>query len=283
MSVLLSVLKDLWDFSLVSLGLSKHLALNETALTKTLLLEAAHASNQHVIADPEVRSLKIESEPVISELSFGSKAFIVVNKSSLFHRPVWTFDGSFMSIPYSTEVRVLSYEGRFVRISYKSFYGFILKEDIEDNIEKIFPNFQISEIYSANHPDTKKVRKYFKDEFFAEVLFLPLQSVEFAYYRLLLDNRRIEWSEERPRLAGNWANILKGKMGVQIGIVPKTGSIMEYLKPDGSGFVGYVKSVLIDESIIVVGVGRVIDGEYSEEAISREKCLSLSPVFISVT
>jgi hypothetical protein len=283
MSVLLSVLKDLWDFSLVALGFSNRLALTETVLAKTLLLEEAHDVTPSTIVEPVVDNFKIKSQPVISELSFGSKAFIAVDKANLFQRPVWTFDGSFTSIPYSTEVRVLSYEGRFVRINYKNFYGFILKEDIEDDMEKIFPNFQLGEIYSANHPDTKKVRKYFKDDFFAEVLFLPLQSVEFAYYRLLLDNRKIEWGDERPRLAGNWANILKGKMGIQIGVFPKTGSIIEYLKPDGSGFVGYVKSVLIDESILVIGVGRIIEGEYSEETISKVDWLSLSPVFISVT
>lgn len=283
MSVLFSVIKDLWDFSLTSLGFSKKLALTETVLVKTLLLEAAHVDKSSTIIKPAVSDLKTKSETVITELVFGSKAFVSVDKASVFHRSVWTFDGAFMRLTYATEVQVLSFEGRFVRIHYQNEYGFILKEDIEEVIEKIFPDFHKGEIYSVNHPDTKKVRKYFDDEFFAETLFLPLQSVEFAYYKLLIKKRRINWSGKRPRLAGNWKDLLKGQTGVQIGVAPKTGSIIEYTKPDGSGWVGYVKAVLVNDSVVVLGVGRIIEGEYSEETLSKEEWLSLQPVFIAIS
>jgi hypothetical protein len=284
MTVLLSVIKDLWDFSLSSLGFSKKPALSENLLAKTLLLEAAHARTPAPAAlDSGHLDYKTKSEAVIHELAFGSKAFVCVDGAKIFHRPVWTFDGAFMSLAYATDVQVLSFEGSFVHIRYQDQYGFIVKEDIEEVAEKIFPNFNKGEIYSANHPDTKKIRQYIKDEFFAETLFLPMQSVEFAYYKLLIEKRRINWPNERPRLAGNWKDMLKGLSGVQIGIVPKTSSIIEYVKPDGSGWVGYVKSVMIDNSIVVMGVGRIIEGEYSEDILSKEEWLSLQPVFISVS
>lgn len=278
MSVFISVLKDLWDFILNYFGFGEVVKLKNPSLALLPAGNIAIVTNEAIPKAP--RLSKVDS--FVANLSYGTKAFVCVDRAEVFRRPVWTIDGVFKRLPYASEVQVLGYEGRFVHISVDGQAGFLLKEDIADNSEDIFPKFQLGEIYSANHPDTKMLREYIKDEFFTKTLFLPLQAGEYAYYEMLVNKRKFIWTEERPRIPGVWQNILKGQTGIQISISPKTSSVIEYLKPNGHGWVGYVKSVHIDESIVVTGVGRIIEGEYSEDTFTKAEWLEMHPVFISV-
>ena len=79
------------------------------------------------------------------------------------------------------------------------------------------------------------------------------------------------------------AKYSQGKNRIHIGLTPKTGAIIEYSNDDGTGFVGYTKSVKVDESIIIEGVGRQKDGEYREELIEKSEWQNWRAVWISVS
>jgi hypothetical protein len=147
----------------------------------------------------------------------------------------------------------------------------------------VFPELVSGTVYAEDSLETKKLRQYIEDEFFATELFLPLQPVELVMYRLKRHGLKIDWPAIRPRLAGTWQNILKGQSGIKIGLVPKTGAIIEYRNDDGTGFVGYTKAVKVDESIIIEGVGRKVVGEYREELIEKSEWQNWRPVWISVS
>jgi hypothetical protein len=223
----------------------------------------------------------IPSEKIVN--SHGDKAYIFTSVANVFTRPVLIHDGVFLKLPYATPVEILAYEGRFARVSVSDRSGFILKDEITTNYLDVLPEFHNDEIYTANHPDTKKLRKLIGDEFFTSEMFMPLQSVEFLFYRLASVGRKIVWPEVRPRLAGTWQNLLKGRLGIQIGVVPKAGAIIEYNKSDGTGFVGFTKSVHVDETILIEGVGRLIEGEFKEETISKEEWHEWRPIWIAVS
>lgn len=225
---------------------------------------------------------KVEVLPPKPEFSPGRACYIVVGESRVYIRPVLTFDGESWHAPYGTKVELLQYEGRFAHVRDGSRYGWVLKDDITENPNDIFPAFNTGEIYSANHPETKKLRALRRDEFVTRELYLALQDVEFVSLALYLLNLQIPFDDRRPRMSGNWQNLLKGKPGVMISITPKTNSIIEYTKEDGSGFVGMVRAVEVDETIIVSGVGRLIEGEYREEVFTRKEWQEWRPVFIQI-
>lgn len=280
---LIAVVKDLWDF----------LWQKETVVVPTtprlpvvdqtpLHLPEATKPQLVLPSAPAIELLQSPKQSVVEGL-YGDTAYVLTPEAKAFHRPVWTFDGVVKVLPYATPVSILGYEGRFARVANDEGSLFILKDELTTTAEDIFADFQIGEIYSANHPDTKKVRAMIHDEFFTAELCMPLLNVEFVMYQLQLVGRSIAWKSTRPRLAGQWQNLLKGQMGIQMGIMPKTGALIEYTKPDGSGFLGYTKAVHVDESIVIEGVGRLIEGEYRKEALTKEEWHELRPVWISVT
>ncbi len=277
-ATIIAVLNDLWDF--LWSQESKEIV-NETALTLETPRKENVAQNTPLIAAPEKQVFLNPPQTNVDGL-YGDTAYILTTEAKAFHRPVWTFDGVVKSFPYATAVTVLGYEGRFARVANDGSTLFILKDELTTHKDEIFAEFHTGEIYSANHPDTKKVRRLIRDEFFTTELCMPLLGVEFVMYRLLLAGRSIVWKSTRPRLAGQWQNLLKGQMGIQIGIMPKTGAVFEYTKADGSGFLGYTKAVHVDDSIVIEGMGRMIEGEYKEEVLTKEVWHELRPVWIAI-
>ncbi|KKT77628.1 MAG: hypothetical protein UW75_C0058G0002 [Parcubacteria group bacterium GW2011_GWF2_44_8] len=275
MNTFLEVIKDLWQFALEQLSFSDS---TEVASTTRQTVNELKPAPVVQIARPDT-----EKRIALPLHTAGTGVYVSVPEASVFYRPVLTYDGVVRRLPYATGLTVLGFEGRFARVVVGDTTGFVLKDDITEQKKDIFPEFLSEEIYSNNHPDTKKVRTYLKDEFFAEPLYLPLQAVEFVLYRLRFEGRDISWPSERPRLAGRWQTILKGRTGIQIGVMPKASAVMEFLKPDGTGFVGYTKAVHVDDSIVLQGVGRLIEGEYREEIVSKEVWHEWRPVWISVS
>lgn len=277
-ATIIAVLNDLWDFFWQQ---TKPETVVLPALAPSTASEVNSVKILPLIAAPE-KQVFLSPPQINVDGLYGDTAYILKPDTKAFHRPVWTFDGVVKSFPYATAVTVLGYEGRFARVASDNSTLFILKDELTIHKEEIFADFHTGEIYSANHPDTKKVRRLIRDEFFTTELCMPLQGVELVMYRLLLAGRRIEWKSTRPRLAGQWQNLLKGQMGIQIGIMPKTGAIFEYTKSDGSGFLGYTKAVHVDDSIVIEGMGRMIEGEYREEVLTKEVWHELRPVWIAV-
>jgi len=275
MNTFQAVLRDLWQFILEQLSLSTSVP--------------SAASGPGISVDQKPIGGKISTDTqfrkhiVMPINTAGAGAYVAVTETHVFHRPVLSYDGVLTRLPYASPLTVLGYEGRFARIVIGDSTGFVLKEEITEQKKDIFPEFHSEEIYSNNHPDTKRVRTLLRDEFFAAPLYMPLQAVEYVMYQLLCSGRGIIWPHERPRLPGRWQIILKGQTGIQIGVVPKTGAVMEFTKPDGTGFVGFTKEVHVDDTIVLQGVGRLIEGEYREEIVSPEVWHEWRPVWISVT
>ncbi len=276
-ATIIAVLHDLWDFVWQQESQVDDLL----AIPAQKQPETNVVKNTPLIAAPAQQIFLNQPQTNVDGL-YGDAAYVLTPEAKAFHRAVWTFDGVVKSFPYAASVTVLGFEGRFARIVNDAGTLFILKDELTTHKEEVFADFHTGEIYSANHPDTKKVRRLLRDEFFAAELCMPLQAVEFVMYRLFVAGRTIAWKSTRPRLAGQWQNLLKGQMGIQIGIMPKTGAIFEYTKPDGSGFLGYTKAVHVDDSIVIEGIGRMIEGEYREEVLTKETWQELRPVWIAV-
>jgi hypothetical protein len=209
-------------------------------------------------------------------------AYITKTQVRVWQRPVLTFDGEVSHLPFAARVELVGFEGRFAEIRYNGARGFVLKDEVTAVATELFPQFNVGEIYSANHPETKKLRRLQNDEFAARELYLPLQDVEFVSFELGRQHKSLPWGAVRPRIAGTWQNILKGKPTIQISITPKTGSILEFAREDGTGFVGLVESVGVDETITMTGVGRLIDGEYRREILQKAVWQEWRPVFIYI-
>lgn len=277
MKVFIEAVKDLLNFFYSDLLVSK-----DSTLTTNRLLISSPESPKLLAASGEEKVEKQSSAPIKPAGASNRFCYIVVGESRVYIRPVLTFDGEGWHAPYGDKVELLEYEGRFAHIRDGVRYGWVLKDDITEDPNDVFPSFNTGEIYSANHPETKKLRTLRGDEFVTRELYLSLQDVEFVSLAIYLKNLQIPFDERRPRMSGNWQNLLKGKPGVMISITPKTNSIIEYTKEDGSGFVGVVNAVEVDETITISGVGRLIEGEYREEVFTRKEWQEWRPVFIQI-
>lgn len=227
-----------------------------------------------------IKSAESISPSMISALPVG---YIVVQRTGVMAKPLWAFDTQLEEYSYGEKVSVLGYEGRFVHILYQSESAWVLKDAITMNRADIYPTFVPNNIYLAADSETKKLRQVIKDEFFTAELYLPLQSVEFVHYKLKEQNINIPWGAVRPRLPGQWHDLLKGHLGIKIGIFPKTGSVLEGKLPNGMGFVGYVTAVYPGDEICLQSVGKEVEGKYMEEKVSKEEWQALQAVFIQIS
>jgi surface antigen len=64
---------------------------------------------------------------------------------------------------------------------------------------------------------------------------------------------------------------------------PKTGSILEYVLPDGRGHVAFVEAVFPDETINISETDYPEGGGYNERVMTQEEWRELKPVFIQIT
>jgi hypothetical protein len=280
MKILLEVFKDLWNFA--TAGFFKKRISNET---KNLIKNSTKPAKY---IDREIKVVSTNQNPVSQEIDHDLTpatgfAYVCVEKARCFIRPVWSFDGVFMILSYGDSVQIIKYEGRFVQIRVGDSSVWILKDDLISEKVDIFPVFSKDTVYLSDNVEVEKLRKLTNDTFFASEIGLPLLSIEFVSYRLSQDNRKIPWTLERPRIAGKWQNILKGQMGVRIGVEPKTGSVIEYYKDDDTGHIGYVKEVHADNSIVIQEVGREVEGEYTEKLFTKVEWQEWDSVFIQVT
>ena len=220
-----------------------------------------------------------------SDWPFGYLApgYVVVPRALVFDRPVWAFDTVVATLSYATEVSLEGYQGRFARVSGSFGTGWVLKDDVTAERTDIWPHLVSGQTYLATDTETKLIRTVIGDQFFAAELFLPLRTEEYATYCLQNYGRSLPWGSERPRLAGEWHGLLKGKRGVFMGILPKTGSIMEAYPEGGEPFLAYVKAVLPDTTITIAAVGKDTEGTYTEEITASSLWQTWRPVFIQVT
>ncbi len=276
MKVLLAVAKDLISFAKISL-----LAwLKPTKNQAEPLLLAVGMSE---VRNAEIERTKINSESVVQldspalNANFG---WISVSEAAVFSRPLWVEDSVLGKLKLGEKVSLEQFSGRFAFMKQERLSGFVLKEEVETDKQKIWPSLVPRTVYLAGDAETIRIRALLRDEFFTTSLFLPLRDTEWVSYSLLKHNLSLPWREERPRTPGSWHKLLRGVVGVSVVLEARTGSVMEVFANDLSPFLAYVEAVTVDGVVKVSSVGRYREGEYQLENLTVKDLQELQPVFI---
>lgn len=254
-----------------------------------------------VLISPATEAPAVVEEPVqprtfrtVSEILRGdAPAVVEVSKNTLmyardidipiYRNPTVEFDAQIGTIPYGEMVMVLEPKGRFFRIVWSTFEGWVRKEDLADRAAHVYPEFVVGEENSVDHPNTARVRAILRDTFNAKHTELPLQAGEYVLYKLWKKGKRIEWPRSRdPRVPGLWHTILRGVPRIHVGVMPKIGAVMEYMMTDDIGHLAYVEAVFPDDEISISEVNYPDSGKYSERTLTREEWRELRPTFVSV-
>lgn len=214
-------------------------------------------------------------------LSPGSAYFIGEKDVALYLDPVIAFDSVVTKLTYGDIVLVIKFGGRWAHVKIGNIEGWILKDMLREQLSDVFPSFIEGNGYEADNAETIKLRVSIDDSFNAAVSGLPLYDVEYVLYTLHRKNISIPWPSTRPRVGGSWQKILRGKDGIHIGIIPKIGSVMEYVVED-MGHVCYVEAVFKDETIKIRGIGLLEESMFSVVTMDKEQWRELRPVFIEV-
>jgi|GEM_PF-2509827 len=200
----------------------------------------------------------------------------------MYRNPTIAFDTCIRTIPYGEMVLMLEPRGRFYKIIWNEIEGWVLRDDLVENSVQVYPEFVIGEEQSVDHPNTARVRTVLGDIFGLQRSNFPLQAGEYILYQLWKKGIYITWNEVRPRVPGLWHKILKGTRSVHVGVVPKVGSIMEYMLHDDIGHLAYVEAVFPDDTITISECNFPDSGIYNERELLKEEWKSVKPVFITV-
>ncbi len=200
----------------------------------------------------------------------------------MYRNPTIAFDACIRTIPYGEMVMMLEPRGRFYKIIWNEIEGWVLRDDLVENSVQVYPKFVIGEEQSVDHPNTARVRTVLGDIFGLQRSNFPLQAGEYILYKLWEKGIHITWNEVRPRVPGLWHKILKGSRGIHVGVVPKVGSIMEYMLHDDMGHLAYVEVVFPDDTIIISESNFPDSGIYNERELLKEEWKAVKPVFITV-
>jgi hypothetical protein len=218
-----------------------------------------------------------------SELPHGTTAYVIVPLAACYARAVHSYDGVIARLPYGQTVSVGGASGRFWRVTAGSVAGWVLKDACTTVRTLVYPELTTGVVYSAIHSETEAIRRLLEDAFAAAELALPLQPEEFVTYRLRLSQQRISWGSERPRIAGTWHTLLRGRPSIHVGVTPRTHAVMEWLSSEGEGQLAYVESVTPDETLLISYVVGGSAGLYQQEVVSPGRWREWRPVWITVT
>jgi len=293
MNLLLAVIDDLYSFAVESLsGRSKEKKENEISVEyyaeediSSILEDIQIPVEEGYSTFRGVGEIIEEEKQEIYPAPGGKNTLMYVggNETPMFLRATKEFDSVVAKLPYGAMVMVLEQNGRWARAVYNTFTGWILREDLVDRAAYVYPQFVLNEQNTAHDPNTIRIRAMLDDAFAGGVSELDLQAPEYVTYRLMRKGLTIPWPETRPRTPGLWHKILKGAAGVHIGVVPKTGSVMEYMLSEDTGHLAYVEAVFPDETINISEVHYPDRGIYNERVLTREEWMELKPLFIQVT
>ena len=228
----------------------------------------------------EKKPIPILSDDVDNATNGPAKAVVIINNSPLYKRNTKEFDSVIKLLPYGAGVDLLQEERAWAQVKYQNFVGWVERDSITARVAQAKPYFVIKEYCGPDSENTKRLRLMIADVFNAVDTGLPLHCEEYIYYKLFSRGIVLPKVDERPRAAGRWQDIFKGKSGVHVSIRPKTGSIIEFTTADEKGHLAYIEAVFPDESISLSEVGLPEDGYYNERILSKEIWLELKPVFI---
>lgn len=227
--------------------------------------------------------VKLEDVPpkIVPASKPKSSAFVLNQSANIYFLPTLTLDGILIKIPYATKVDIHEAQNRWFKVYYQGISGWMLREDLIEELRE--PQFKLGNFYGADALETKSVRNIINDEFMGGMANLPLSPEEYIVYRFKQRGVLIPWGKERPRLAGTWQQLLKGRAGCHLGIVPKTDTVMEIITDDNMGHLAYVESVFPDQSILISEVGFPEVSQYSERTLPKSEWIEWRPVFIEIT
>ncbi len=245
-------------------------------------------NNQISLEVPELDSFKsihtvlhrdrLNDAVMLHEMTYYASVITV----SIYENPTIEFDTQIGQIPYGESMHVYEARGRFFRIMWNDISGWVLRDDCVDRASLVYPEFICGEVYDVDHPHTAHVRAIIKDEFGVGQSEFPLQAGEYVLYKLWRKGIKITWPNERRRVPGVWHTLLKGGTGVRMGVMPKTGAIMEYMLNTDVGHIAYVEAVFPDSTISISEVNFPDSGMYSERTLSKDVWKSARPVFIQI-
>ena len=314
-----AVIEDLFWFAVSSLGVTQatpqttsapyQYSLPPRPLLTPILFDTATVAPLKSFLTPHSHTTKITSQPLplmlaktitSAHIDAAEKVDPHQNAANILHAPVvmyvnaalgtpcifaphMDFDGVIDTLTYGTAVTVIGYQGQYASVNRSNITGWILKDNLTPQKNEVWPEFVSGVTYEVDHLETKKTRLLIHDTFGAGALQLPLQAGEYISVRLASEHRQIPWTKKRPRVAGSWANLLRGVKGIYIGVTPKTDSIMEYQSVDGEGRLGYVEAVTPELAITITVIGEGESGRYTVKTMSAEIWRELRPVFIEVT
>jgi len=248
-----------------------------------------------VIDDHEVA--QIEKSPVTFKtvrdiLQTETKSLAVAQKNTVMYaqtvavpiyaNPTVEFDTQIGSIPYGELVLMVKPQGRFYQVIWNGIEGWVLRDDLADRANRVYPEFLVGQENLVDHVNTSHVRAIIGDTFGIGRSDFPLQAGEYIVYRLWRKGIHIPWTDVRPRVPGLWHTILRGSPKVHSSITPTVGSIMEYVFDQEIGHVGYVEAVFPDQTITISEVNYPDSGIYNERELSQEEWKALKPVFINI-
>ena len=208
--------------------------------------------------------------------------FALLPDTFLHSLPTRTFDGVVERLPYAASFRIISSQGKWLKVDHHNTVGWIHEDNVTRSRQEITPRLIYEEKYGSEHVSTLLLRASIDDQFHAAALSFSLQDVEYVTYKLLAQGQCIVWPPVRPRIAGTWQRILKGVQGIHLGIAPKKGSVIEYIKENNTGHVAFVESVYPDDSITISEVGYPNEGVFHERTLPKEEWKELRPIFIEV-
>ena len=285
MDVIVAVLKDLYRFA-TTYQFGYRTAPDSRMIPvdiPSLSVEKSETSTQTI--DPPLLLPELPHTPTLNPATgdfLDGVGYAFVPDTHLYSLPTRSFDGVIYRLPYGTSFQIVGTQGKWCNVVHNDVRGWVHRDDLTESEAMLQPQLEVGSVYGETSPATIKLRTLIDDSFHAAQVGTPLQDVEYVSYRLQKKNRQIDWPSLRPRIAGTWQRILKGVLGVHMGINPKTDSVMEYVKEDNTGHVAYVESVYPDGSITISEVGYATEGEYTERTLGRQEWKELKPIFIEV-
>lgn len=269
------VLKDLWLFVL---GKEPQEVISHKVLVP---IKKQNTVSSVALRENEPEEIKFD----LSDYNFAGsqKAYVRIDNTPCLLTPNLSFDTQVGRLNYGEELIIDDVSKNFVHVQSLNFSGWVETAFVTENKYHILPNFKSGYVYSETSTETIKLRTFIGDESLGGELGLALRTEEYILFKLKQKGIRVSWRGVRPRLAGDWKTILKGVRGASIKLEPHTGSVLEMVDQENSGFLAIVEEVRPDNSIKITGVAREREGEYREEVLTHAEWREWRPVFITFT
>jgi hypothetical protein len=310
MSVLRAVIVDLWQFVCGELGFRKASSMSSASHARSevtataaatepeatsravqsssafapdssLLLPGSDQAQERTLHSNDFSVENTETHNFTDDISIGGKGYIIFPDTPCYLRPDRGLDTVIGTLPYATSVAIVRQHGEWLQIRADELEGWVEKLAVATATDYVFPRFLPEEQYDADHPETTKLRTYIHDEFSAGMMGVALLSCEYVWYRLVCERCTFTWPLSRPRIAGRWAEILRGSKEVHVGTVPLVGGVMEYVDSAGYAQLFYVATVDPEETLTVTGVMPEPEGMFVERTIPRSEWQYLNARFIN--